>query len=81
MEASLVSKFGLANVPAAFQQALNVVFGKLARKNVLTFIDDLMIVSETQQEHKDLVSEMVETWSKYQSVNDSRVKWNFMDTL
>ena len=47
--------FGLANAPAAFQQAKNVIFGTFARKNVLTFINDLLIVSEKWKERGRLL--------------------------
>ena len=47
--------FGLANAPAVFQRAMNVVLSGFPRENVLVFIDDILIVSETLEEHMRLV--------------------------
>ena len=39
--------FGLANAPAAFQRAINVVMSGFPSKNVIVFIDDILIMSES----------------------------------
>ena len=48
--------FGLANAPAAFQRAMNVVLREFPKEKVIVFIDDILISSETIEEHISLVS-------------------------
>ena len=47
--------FGLANAPAAFQRAMNTVLSEFPKEKVLVFIDDILIVSESVEEHMELV--------------------------
>ena len=51
--------FGLANAPAAFQRAMNVVMSGFPSKNVMVFIDDILIMSESFQEHLVLVNDVL----------------------
>ena len=39
--------FGLVNASAAFQRAMNVVMSGFMNKNVMVFIDDILIMSES----------------------------------
>ena len=51
--------FGLANAPAAFQRAMNVVLSGFPSKNVLVFLDDILIMSESFSEHWKMVDDVL----------------------
>jgi hypothetical protein len=43
---------GLTNAPATFQTALNSIFHPYLRKFVVVYLDDILIYSRTEEEHK-----------------------------
>jgi transposase InsO family protein len=43
--------FGLCNAPSTFQRAMNLVLRGLTWKSVLAFLDDVMVLGETFEEH------------------------------
>lgn len=47
----LVMPFGLTNAPAVFQAMVNDVFRDLLNKYAFVYLDDILIFSETFQEH------------------------------
>ncbi|XP_048624125.1 uncharacterized protein LOC125592769 [Brassica napus] len=48
----VVIPFGLTNAPAAFRRLMNEVFHDYLDKFVIIFIDDILIYSKTEVEHK-----------------------------
>jgi hypothetical protein len=44
--------FGLTNVPAYFMYLMNKVFVEYLDKFVVVFIDDILILSKTEEEHE-----------------------------
>ena len=47
----LVMPFGLCNMPATFQRLMETVLAGLVRKCCMVYIDDILIVGETFEEH------------------------------
>lgn len=54
-----VMPFGLCNAPAQFQRWMNSIFRDLLHKGVVVYLDDIMMHSQTIEEHIILVSEVL----------------------
>jgi hypothetical protein len=61
----LVMPFGLSNAPAAFQRFMNDVFSDLLDKNVIVYLDDILIYSDNLEEHKKHVREVLRRLRKH----------------
>ena len=48
--------FGFCNAPSVFQRAMDKVFGDM--DNVLVYIDDIVIATETEEEHLKVLTEV-----------------------
>ncbi|KAA0033112.1 ty3-gypsy retrotransposon protein [Cucumis melo var. makuwa] len=49
----IVMSFGLTNAPGVFMDLMNIVFRKFLDNFVIVFIDDILIYSKTEAEHKE----------------------------
>jgi len=60
MTEPVVMFFGLTNSPATFQTMMNNIFRDLISKgDVATFIDDVLVGTETEKGHNELVEEIL----------------------
>ncbi|CAL9029351.1 unnamed protein product [Prunus brigantina] len=57
----VVMSFGLTNAPAAFMDIMNSVFRPYLDKFVIVFIDDILVYSKTEEEHKQYLKIVLET--------------------
>ncbi len=51
--------FGLSNAPAAFQQFINDVLGDLLDVCMIGYSDNILIYSDSLDEHKDHVQDVL----------------------
>ena len=54
-----IMPFGLTNMPAAFQCFMNDIFGDLLDVCMLVYLDDILIYSESEEEHIQHVHEVL----------------------
>ena len=68
--------FGLKNAPAAFQREMQEVLRGFPTKQVLVYIDDILIMSRSFDEHIALVGSVLATLAEYGiKVKPSKCSW------
>ena len=50
--------FGLANAPATFQNIMNEIFRDMIDLGIVIYLDDILIYSESKQDHIALVKQV-----------------------
>ena len=48
----LVMPFGLMNMPSTFQHIMNQVFFDMLEKNIIVYLDNVLIFTKTEQKHR-----------------------------
>ena len=61
-----VMPFGLMNVPAAFMDLMHRVFHPYLDRFVVVFVDDILIYSETEEDHEDHLRVILQTLRDHQ---------------
>uniref|UniRef100_A0AC34FIH0 Reverse transcriptase n=1 Tax=Panagrolaimus sp. ES5 TaxID=591445 RepID=A0AC34FIH0_9BILA len=61
----LVLPQGLATSPAAFSRMMEVVFGDLVGRSLFKFLDDILIATETEEEHLQILEEVFKRLIQY----------------
>lgn len=75
----LVVPFGLTNAPPTFMRAMNNIFHDVLDKFVILYLDDILIFSETEQEHLEHLKIVFEKFRK-QKLYAKKSKCEFMMT-
>jgi hypothetical protein len=60
-----VVPFGLTNAPAAFQAYINTALGGLLDVSCIVYLDDILIFSQSEEEHTKHVTEVLERLLEY----------------
>nr|GFC56499.1 RNA-directed DNA polymerase homolog [Tanacetum cinerariifolium] len=57
----LVMPFGITNAPAVFMDLMNRIFHEFLDKFVIMFIDDILVFSQSKEEHEDHLRTVLQT--------------------
>jgi len=73
----IVMYFGLTNSPATFQTMINNLFRDLInQRDTATFIDDILVTTDTEEEHDELVEEVLKRLEENDLfVKPKKYKW------
>jgi hypothetical protein len=61
-----VLPFGLSNAPASFSALINRVLGDLFDINVISYMDDIVIYSSNEEEHREHLKEIFKRLQEHQ---------------
>ena len=61
-----VMSFGLTNAPTYFMSMMNKVFMEFLDKFVVVFIDDILVYSKNEEEHKEYLRLVLEKLREHQ---------------
>lgn len=61
-----VMPFGLTNAPASFQHLMNHIFRDMLDISVIVYLDDILIFSQSEEEHKGHVREVLRRLREFQ---------------
>jgi hypothetical protein len=61
----LVIPLGIADAPALFQNMINEIFKNMIDLGVVAYIDDILIYSQTEEEHEKLIKEVLSRLQKW----------------
>ena len=61
----MVMPFGLMNAPGTFQRIMNQVFFDILDKNVIVYLDDILIFTKTEEEHRQILAEVFHRLAHY----------------
>ena len=68
--------FGLSYAPATFQAIMNIVLQKFLDHSMLVYLNDILIHSENEEDHIELVQQVVAEPEDY-ALAVSTTKWIF----
>ena len=68
--------FGLRNAPSSFQRVMQTILSDFPWRKVIVYIDDVLIMGETFEEHLQLVERVIRTLSQHGvTLNLEKCKW------
>ena len=68
--------FGLANAPSVYQRTMNQVLSEFVDKFVIMFMDDIVIYSKDEHEHKMHVEQVLQKLAEAgPTLRDSKYHW------
>lgn len=60
-----VMSYGLTSASATFQGLMNIVLGALLHRGVLVFIDDILVYSQTLEDHVNMLQQVLHILSEH----------------
>jgi hypothetical protein len=57
--------FGMANTPVSFPNIINKIFKDMIDLGIVTYIDDILINSQTKEEYEKLITEVLSRLQKW----------------